>query len=410
MPQDSFPILSALMAPCPPAHFLTDYWPKQPFVTHGPIERLPASMRGPILSSPAALGQGYHGRLRFTHGGSDRMAQLGDVAAAVLQDMGLTVHFVDIGACVPGINELLREFEGELALHQGAMSISAFTAPRDDGLSCHYDAQELVSIQLHGSKNFHYAPMHEIRNPIGTQVTPRGQPFDELFPQLDGEFPDPDRARFSVAPMQPGSVLFLPRGTWHYTQASEHSLSLSIRIDVQPALAALLEQLRLLLLQDADWRQPMYGAGGDARRSSETRASLAKLLDALPSVIAQLSPEDLLESSSGLERRLRRIEGATRFQRTPHTRMTCQSAEIAGMQRVALYQGHTVSLTQLGAEVQVPPSGLELFRWIDAQQGDAFSASHLQRAFPSESPATLQWILALCVKAQFLQLLPYRKL
>ena len=47
------------------------------------------------------------------------------------------------------------------------------------------------------------------------------------------------------SPMAPGSVLFLPRGTWHYTQAGEPSLSISIVLDPPAALRCLLDQLRL---------------------------------------------------------------------------------------------------------------------------------------------------------------------
>ncbi len=59
--------------------------------------------------------------------------------------------------------------------------------------------------------------------------------------------------------MRAGSVLFLPRGTWHNTETPGNSLSLSIAIDVPPALRCLLDQLRLLLLRDAPWRAPLTG-------------------------------------------------------------------------------------------------------------------------------------------------------
>lgn len=57
--------------------------------------------------------------------------------------------------------------------------MSAFASPQQDGLGCHYDAQDVISIQLLGTKRFHYAPVQEIAMPYGTQYIPGGKPYDE---------------------------------------------------------------------------------------------------------------------------------------------------------------------------------------------------------------------------------------
>ena len=402
-----YPLLAALMAPSSVAEFLDEHWPRSAFATHGPRARLPAMMLDKLLSSPIELAHGYSGRLRFTGGGCERMVQVADVSAATLQDMGLTLQFVDIGLCVPGAPAFMRQLEAELGLHEGSVSISAFNAPREGGLRCHYDAQDLISVQLHGTKEFHHAPMQEIRNPFGWQFMPMGPDFEDLYPQAGDGFPDPRRASFKTAHLQPGSVLFLPRGTWHYTEASDDSLSLSIMIDPVPALQCALDQLRLLLLQDGDWRQPLYGARGSGRNYAAARAQAAILLAALPAIVARLAPEDLLDSSSGPDRCLEQIDSGSRFQRTPYAHLECRPGEVSGMHKLAVRFGHTASLTQRSAHADISAATLSVFQWIEAQTAGPFSGAAVQAAFPAAPFAVLKDVLSLCVRTQFLKLLRF---
>ncbi len=398
-------VLAALLAPFSREQFLDDYWPERAFSVHGDRARLPAILQDSMLSSPAELAQRYVGRLRFTHGGSDRMVLVGDVSAASLLDMGLTVQFVDLDRCVPGVAAFNRQLESELGLHEGAVSLSAFASPRDDGLSCHFDAAELFSVQLHGGKDFHHAPVKELRNPCGNQFAANGTAFDDLYPQVGAGFPDPDRAEFSIAHMRPGSVLFLPRGTWHYTEAADSSLSVSIVVDAPPALRCVLDQLRLLMLQDARWRQPIMGGSGTGPREAESRRQFAQLLALLPDLAAQLTPEDLLSAPARLDWRRQHIDVSSRFQRIPASRIEIGPATANGTLPLTFLVGHTEALARRIVQVEISATTLTLLRWMEAQTDGPFTGADFAAAFPEESFAVLRQVLDLCVRAQFLRLL-----
>jgi ribosomal protein L16 Arg81 hydroxylase len=398
-------LLAALLAPCPRERFLDEFWPSRAFVVHGDRARLPAILQDPALSSPAELAQRYVGRLRFTHGGSERMVLVGDVSATSLLDMGLTVQFVDLDRCVPGVADFNRQFEAELGLHEGAVSLSAFASPHDDGLSCHFDAAELFSVQLHGGKDFHHARVEGLRDPCGGQFAPNGHAFDDLYPQVGAGFPDPDRAEFSIARMQPGSVLFLPRGTWHYTEAADTSLSVSIVVDAPPALRCVLDQLRLLMLQDARWRQPIMGGSGDGPREAETRRQFAQLLTLLPDLVAQLTPDDLLVAPARLDWRRRHIGVNSRFQRTPASRIEIGAVSASGMLPMSFLVGHTQALTRRITQVEISTTAAALLRWVEARTDGPFTGADFAAAFPEESFAVLRQVLDLCVQAQFIRLL-----
>lgn len=404
----AYPLLTALMAPCPGEEFVARYWPTQAFVAHGPPERLPALLRDPALASARELAHRYtSGRVRFTHGGSERMVQVVDVSPASLLDMGLAVQFVDVASVLEASGAFIAQLQPELGLHEGAVSLSAFAAPPGNGLVCHFDTAELISVQLAGTKRFHYAPVTEIRAPTGGQYAPNAAPFDDLYPQARHGFPNPRTAQFECAELSPGSVLFLPRGTWHYTEAGGDSLSISIAINPPAALACLLDQLRLLLLQDERWRQPLVGVSGEGPRAAQARSAAQLLLDAMPGVLSHLTADDLLRAPASLAWRMQHVDGDSRFQRTPHTRLEVGETRANGLRPLRFMTGHTPNLTRCLAEVEVSEKSVALLRWIESRAHGPFTVSAAMSAFPDLPSAAMRQVLELCVQRQFLTLLWY---
>ncbi|MCC6197897.1 MAG: hypothetical protein IT518_25880 [Burkholderiales bacterium] len=407
MAATDYPLLRALMAPCSAEEFLQHYWPSRPLQVHGPRERLPSILRDPALDNAAELAQRYSGPVRFTHGGTERMVTVADVNAVSLFDMGLTLQFMGLANFLPDAPAFLRQLEAELALHAGAVTFSAFAAPQEGGLVRHFDSSDLISVQLTGSKRFHYAPMPDLPDPSGGQYVAGTLPFEELYPQALGGFPDPAGACFETARMEPGSVLFLPRGTWHYTESSTNSLSISIIAEAPAGLRCLLDQLRLLLLQDPRWRRPLIGGFGDSPRDVEAQAQLAQLLAALPEVIARLTPADLLSAPASTAWRLQRLGRDSRFVRTPFTRLEIGTAGASGMLPLAFVLGVTRKLSRPVVQVEVSATTVPLLRWIEGRLHGPFTAGELAAAFPAEPFPTLKQVLELCVQTQFLRLLRF---
>ena len=400
------PILKALFTPGGADEFLARYWPQRAFVVHGDPARLPPPLRAKELGSVEALARCYRGSLRFTHGRkSERMVQIDRIEPAILYGMDLTLQFEDIVPYVPGTREMLQALEVELGLNEGALCLSAFASPKTDGLGCHYDAQDLISIQLHGTKRFHYAPMREIPNPYGTQYVPGGRPFDELFPQTPNGFPDNKNVTFETAEMQPGTVLFLPRGTWHYTEAGTPSLSLSIMINPPPVADILLDQLNWLLLQDSDWRLPLYGARADGPMQEAARRRAAQLLARLPAQLSSLSPDDLIQAMHPMTDRLQRITAASRFQKTPNTLLeVSDNLSPRGTREIRIRLDPFTPNSQYSARMEISPEALAIFQWIDGRSG-VFTGGELQAAFPKFPFEELKKLLLGLTQAQYIRLL-----
>lgn len=374
------PLLAALCGPQPVASVFAGPWPPAPFVHHGDPARLPAALRVPELASLARLFAVYRGMVSFGNARSDsRTLAVPQADPGLLFRMGLSLYLTDIADCIPALNPLLRSLEQELGAPAGCARIGAFAAARGNGVTCHMDAEEVLSIQLAGRKRFRYALAADLANPWGRQLNP-GDPCDEaLYPQVGGGFPDPKKASFESAEMRPGSVLFMPRGTWHETEADEDSLSVSIIVRMPTALDCALSALRDRLLQDARWRQPMYGAwtAGPSRQAvrdrwaallGETRLDGLALEDAMLGLLA--GPDRLPHAGTD-----------SRYQRRPEARLLLRGGPQGGLLAEVLARDGTGNELR-PLRLEVPPAMAAVFRWL-AERDAAFSARELLDRHPA---------------------------
>jgi ribosomal protein L16 Arg81 hydroxylase len=399
--QGSPPVLAALVAPHSVQEFLADYWPDKPLLVHGDPSRLPAFLRAPELSGIGTLSRAYRGRISFTAGRKYHIMLPGDAGdAASLYRMGLTVMFDNIAPCIPATHANLRRLEAELGLKPGDARASVFASPPGEGLGVHFDSYAVISVQLQGSKRFYYAPVSELPDPVGVQFAPKTEPFDDLYAQIRDRFPEPDMAAFQCADMQPGSVLFLPRGYWHHTELDNDSVSVSIVLSARSAVDLILGQLRLLLLQDPSWRASLPP---DARSASR----VANLIARLPQLAQQLSVQEVLRNILPVEQRMASISARDRFQKVPHAKLHLEAGlspvvEPAAWITVAVLE--TPHADYAHRRVQVPRVTVPVFSWI-AQQTKAFRARDLSAKFTDLPFSQHQRILQVAVATGLIRLL-----
>jgi len=357
-------------------------------VVHGDVQRLPQVLRHPLLQQTSRLADVYRGPLSFGRGLRSPRTFDAQADAAGLLQLGLTVFFQDLSATLPGAVAFLRQLEHELRVPAGSARLSAFASAEDDGVSCHYDAEEVISVQLLGRKRFFTAPMTQIEHPHGAQYGP-GMPVQEaLYAQAGNGFPDASDARWQVTEMRPGSVLLLPRGTWHRTEALEPSLALSIVIRPPLLLDALSAWLQPLLVSDRAWRQPLYG--------TPAAEQLQPLLDQLAQRLGGAAPEVLAWQDGG----------ASRWQRwlaVPTSRLAvAQAGARLRLQVDALDQQwrHRQTL-----DTEVPTHLAAALQWL-VTQGQAFDLPALSLNAGDAPSGDLLQLLELLVKSHYLRRIP----
>jgi JmjC domain len=375
------PVLAALFSPHSADDFLRSHWPDKALAAHGGLQRLPPALRVPELQSMEALAAKYRGRLSFGNATmSSRTVGIENASPSLLLRMGLSLYMVDIALMIPALKELLHQLERELGAPTGSARIGAFAAPPSNGVTCHYDAEEVFSIQLHGEKRFHIAKANGIEQPWGMQFNPGDPCFDDLYPQVPAGFPDPKDAEFETVHMKPGTVLFMPRGTWHYTESGEDSLSVSIVVRIPAAFECALEALRLRMLGDARWRRPLYGAWGSGPHLDTAREQWQSLMQDWPRITAGMSLEDALRTQLKEGELLNRMNATGWFQRRSEARMMFEPTPTRD-ETVKIVVRDEDGGEQTPLQLNVPAAMVATFRWLGEHKA-AFQPDELARRFP----------------------------
>lgn len=403
MSKSKYALVEALISPMTIDDFCKEFWPDETFVIHGPLERLPRPFSHPEPFDRRHLFSKYLGRILFGKGTKGaRSISIQQTNPNDLYDMGLSIYLPDIEPYLLGATEFLRELEKSLGLGEGEARITAWASPGSEGIACHFDAEEVFSVQLQGVKRFYVAEKKALVSPVGMQFAPHNPPYLDLYPQVPNGFPDPENFEFTEIVMNPGSVLFMPRGIWHRTEADQDSLSLSVALCPKSPIDRLLQELRNLLLQDPDWRRPLYG------KPSNTKTQANKIIKKLPKIVKMLRGEDLLSRKENNP--LENIQLDTRFQKIPGAHLLWEEIP----ERSAMYlkvntkiPSKTYNTTTF--TIEISNSYLPLLDWINNQK-TPFSLQEMVSQFKEISKEDCQRIAAQLVQAEVLKLLWFRNI
>ncbi len=403
------PALNALVSPRSLDEFFAGFTPGKAgyFVSPGDPARLPAFLHAKELQSCEALARVNNGAVWQSNGPrSSFMMPIDKRTAEFVYKMGLTVYFTDITNAVPGAQAFVRQLEADLGLNPGACRMTAWASPSENGAACHYDAHDIISIQLRGTKQFELAPVEGLSNPYGTQYSAGAtRPDDEAFPQMAGGFPASHDADFRSLVLEPGSVLFFPRGTWHRTYASDESLAVAFVLEPPSAADCVLRQLRYVLLQDPKWRQPLYGAWSEGPEQNAAFEKIAELLAGLPDLARIVSPEHIALALLPEDKRLEKIDRFSRFQRIPDvTIATGPMPGEAPQPGVRIVRRPEDGSEETLANLKIPRQALEVLSWL-VERDAAFGADELAQAFPDIPFDGLKKLLKSCAKGGLLRLL-----
>ncbi|HEX9771783.1 MAG TPA: cupin domain-containing protein [Kiloniellales bacterium] len=412
MPAAEKPALSALVSPRSLDEFFAGFTPSKAgyFVSQGNPARLPAFLRAKELQSCEALARVNSGAVWQSNGPrSSYMMPIDKRTAEFVYKMGLTVYFTDVTNAVPGAQAFVRQLEADLGLNPGACRMTAWASPSENGAACHYDAHDIISIQLRGTKQFELAPVAGLRNPYGTQYSAGAtRPDDEAFPQMAGGFPASHDADFRALVLEPGSVLFFPRATWHRTYASGDSLAVAFVLEPPSAADCVLRQLRYVLLQDAKWRQPLYGAWGDGPEQGAAFEKIAELTAELPDLARVIKPEHIALALLPEDMRLEKIDRLSRFQRIPDVTIATEpvlgEAGEASPPGVRIVRRPEDGSEETLANLKIPRQALEVLGWL-VERDAAFGVDELAAAFPDIPFDGLKKLLKSCAKGGLLRLL-----
>ena len=199
--------------------------------------------------------------------------------AAQLRDTGATLYFVNVP--VPALTDSLADF---LGAPRRKVIASLFFTPAGGGAVPHFDKNENFTIQLTGAKRWQVGETPMV--PAAPDSYTLGS--DVITQALAPLLANAQRPAEQTVDLEPGTLLYVPRGTVHHTGAGESSWSLNL--SYCPAMwldllrVGLQERLASRGAGPPHWRGTVTGVGGDpaahlANRLPELVAELRALLD-----------------------------------------------------------------------------------------------------------------------------------
>ncbi len=296
--------LSALISPHAPDLFLNGPWPQEPFIVHELGSTISELTSIPFLKSLDAM---------LEHWPSIVQAHLPDVAdessavdvsprdARKLFTNKMALLFNNVEQQSPVLKKWLAVLARDLGLPMSTYGrCIVYATPDGKGTAAHFDQNVNFVLQLHGTKKWWLAPNSSVVNP--TERFTIGQPLDpELATQVEAEMPIEMPSERKEFVLNPGSMLFVPRGYWHSTEARGEALALNFTFN-QPTFSDLFVMaLKSRLSLSPEWRALADGVTSVnlARREAAT-AQLDALLLELVHDMPNWRAEDILGATEGL--------------------------------------------------------------------------------------------------------------
>lgn len=132
--------------------------------------------------------------------------------------------------------------EVKFALGYGVQVNAYCSWPGRQGFSSHYDTHEVFILQVDGRKQWYVFP-DTIKYPLPEQKS--------------SSFPPPEGEPYLSCILNPGDVLYIPRGHWHYAVAlDEPSLHLTLGVHCKTGID-FLDWLVTELRQKEEWRKSL---------------------------------------------------------------------------------------------------------------------------------------------------------
>ena len=291
--------LSKLLAPLSTDVFLASQWPAEPYVTHDlKLEELTSL---PLVESLESLLSQWPRKVQV------HLPDVADESSAIDAEPKdakkmfanrMALLFNNAQTQSPVLEAWLAEIHAELGLPLSTYSrCMIYATPDGKGTAAHFDQNINFVLQIHGEKTWWLAPNETFENP--TERFTIGQPLDpELatyaMQALPTEMPGPQQKIV----LKPGSMLFVPRGYWHRTEAKGEALALNFTFSQPTYIDLFLTALRSRLTLSHEWRALVDGVNDPSRREIAT-AQLDALLADLVEDIPNWRAEDIFSATEG---------------------------------------------------------------------------------------------------------------
>ena len=277
---DRFPTLAGLIAPHSLQHFLEHHWEREPLHVLGRPDEARASLVSlEAVDAMLSTRVNRHPDVSVVNAANpvepedytDGEDLVDPIRVARLFAAGGTIIINNLDQYSPQVRALVSQLEAELRVH--AQANLYLTPGGAQGFAAHYDSHDVILVQVIGQKQWRLYD-----SPKGLPM--RGERFDPAATK-PGE-------RTAELLLQPGGVLYIPRGLMHDAVAVDDGPSMHVTIGLHAFRwsEVLLEALAAQAIVDPDLRAGLplgalrSDASVDALREA-MRARVDRLIEAM---------------------------------------------------------------------------------------------------------------------------------
>jgi len=358
--------------------FRKRHWLEHVFFEPGSAERL-GSVRSWLPSwDPHDILAEYHGDVTVAFTRADGVFQTvyvrGPEAEKLLR-AGMTAYTANIPALLARAEALIGQ------LRAPSVSCNVFMQMTGGKTSVHFDATESFVVQVSGRKRWYIGRNEIVPYPL-QHWGPGGRVPEEMRSYWHEASPRSSPALTETIDAGPGSVLYVPRGAWHATEALEDSVSFHVHYGTLCWADLFATILGDELRRSPRWRKGVRGIGEDGALRGAAHDELETLLREARAVAGAITPEDLL----GLDAGVAREPGAdTRYRRNVRSTLAIEGGG-GDVLRVRIGARDTAEVAT--TELDLSPPLVDACLWIMRQPFERwFTAADLSLAVRGVSPA-----------------------
>ncbi len=211
-------------------------------------------------------------------------------------DQGMGLLFNEAHHLSAELSQCLEHLKQELgvsALTYGRCLV--YATPDGKGTAAHFDQNINFVLQLHGTKIWTVARNEHLKNPL-TRHTMGQEPDPEMMGYLEVPLPGTMPEEVQVFELTPGSLLYVPRGAWHSTEAEGDALALNFTLTAPTWIDLFTAALRSRLSLSPEWRETADGVSNPQKRKI-VQDKFDYLLGSLVEDLPNWRAEDILNAT-----------------------------------------------------------------------------------------------------------------
>lgn len=237
----------------PAETFVAESWPDRPRHAHGSTARFAGIAEHPAFASISTVLREHRGHAWVRDRTWFELAWIEDAPERFERG-----EVLDLGVAqrAPGVQAWIDALVEELSLgfgaHQG--TCRAYVGRSGTQVGKHFDHRDLFLVQLHGRARWTVAPNDALPGPLATHVV--GMPIHPS--NREGDLTALDARELppgaETIELEPGSVLFVPRGYWQTSELVDDALTLAFSFRVPPWLDLIVHAAIAWLARYPSWR------------------------------------------------------------------------------------------------------------------------------------------------------------